>query len=213
MIVAKNCYFWSVFPQISCGGYLQNSSKFPKPHFFLTCTYFGGRRHGRNLPMAKATDGLAFGITRHCRIEGLPPMPPTPFLRGGVSVARGHLGISAAVCVFLSMGLWLRWRSVILKSSIYSPRSKQSGTHGWDRYSTEVEQLFFEYTKFMLWSHSIICSGWHGETSSIHGNALLSLALSISFSKMIQLLFFFATFNNELEKCHGTHAAFPQRCS
>ena len=28
--------------------------------------------------MAKATDGLAFGITRHCRIEGLPPMPPTP---------------------------------------------------------------------------------------------------------------------------------------
>ena len=78
MIVAKNCYFWSVFPQISCGGYPQNSSKFPKPHFLLTCTYFGGRRHGRNLPMAKATDGLAFGITRHCRIEGLPPMPPTP---------------------------------------------------------------------------------------------------------------------------------------
>ena len=28
--------------------------------------------------MAKATDGLAFGVTRHCRIEGLPPMPPTP---------------------------------------------------------------------------------------------------------------------------------------
>ena len=55
-----------------------NSSKFPKPHFLLTCTYFRGRRHGRNLPMAKATDGLAFGITRHCRIEGLPPMPPTP---------------------------------------------------------------------------------------------------------------------------------------
>ena len=78
MIVAKNCYFWSVFLQISCGGYPQNSSKFPKPHFLLTCTYFGGRRHGRNLPMAKATDGLAFGITRHCRIEGLPPMPPTP---------------------------------------------------------------------------------------------------------------------------------------
>ena len=77
MIVAKNCYFWSVFPQISCGGYPQNSSKFPKPHFLLTCTYFGGRRHGRNLPMAKATDGLAFGVTRHCRIEGLPPMPPT----------------------------------------------------------------------------------------------------------------------------------------
>ena len=68
MIVAKNYYFGSVFPQISCGGYPQNSSKFPKPHFLLTCTYFGGRRHGRNLPMAKATDGLAFGITRHCRI-------------------------------------------------------------------------------------------------------------------------------------------------
>ena len=78
MIVAKNCYFWSVFPQISCGGYPQNLSKFPKPHFLLTCTYFGGRRHGRSLPMAKATDGLAFGVTRHCRIEGLPPMPPTP---------------------------------------------------------------------------------------------------------------------------------------
>ena len=78
MIVAKNCYFWSVFPQISCGRYPPNSSKFPKPHFLLTCTYFRGRRHGRNLPMAKATDGLAFGITRHCRIEGLPPMPPTP---------------------------------------------------------------------------------------------------------------------------------------
>ena len=78
MIVAKNCYFWSVFPQISCGGYPQNLSKFPKPHFLLTCTYFGGRRHGRNLPMAKATDGLAFGVTRHCRIEGLPPVPPTP---------------------------------------------------------------------------------------------------------------------------------------
>ena len=78
MIVAKNCYFWSVFPQISCGGYPQNSSKFPKPNFLLTCTYFGGRRHGRNLAMAKATDGLAFGIigiTRHCRIEGLPPLP------------------------------------------------------------------------------------------------------------------------------------------
>ena len=73
MIVAKNCYFWSVFPQISCGGYPQNSSKFPKPHFLLTCTYFGGRRHGRNLPMAKATDGLAFGITRHCRIEARRP--------------------------------------------------------------------------------------------------------------------------------------------
>ena len=73
MIVAKNCYFWSVFPQISCGGYPQNSSKFPKPHFLLTCTYFGGRRHGRNLPMAKATDGLAFGITRHCRIKGYRP--------------------------------------------------------------------------------------------------------------------------------------------
>ena len=28
--------------------------------------------------MAKATDGLAFGVTRHCRIEGLPPVPPTP---------------------------------------------------------------------------------------------------------------------------------------
>ena len=74
MIVAKNCCFWSVFPQISCGGYPQNLSKFPKPHFLLTCTYFGGRRHGRNLPMAKATDGLAFGVTRHCRIEGLPPI-------------------------------------------------------------------------------------------------------------------------------------------
>ena len=33
--------------------------------------------------MAKATDGLAFGITRHCRIEGLPPVPPTPLLEGG----------------------------------------------------------------------------------------------------------------------------------
>ena len=88
MIVAKTCYFWSVFPQISCGGYPQNSSKFPKPHFLLTCTYFGGRRHGRNLPMAKATDGLAFGVTRHCRIEGLPPMPPTPKRRGCVSVLR-----------------------------------------------------------------------------------------------------------------------------
>ena len=78
MIVAKKCYFWSVFPQISCGRYPPNLSKFPKPHFLLTCTYFRGRRHGRNLPMAKATDGLAFGTTRHCRIEGLPPMPPTP---------------------------------------------------------------------------------------------------------------------------------------
>ena len=78
MIVAKICYFWTVFPQISCGRYPPNLSKFPKPHFLLTCTYFRGRRHGRNLPMAKATDGLAFGITRHCRIEGLPPMPPTP---------------------------------------------------------------------------------------------------------------------------------------
>ena len=83
MIVAKNCYFWSVFPQISCGRYPPNSSKFPKPHFLLTCTYFRGRRHGRHLPMAKATDGLAFGITRHCRIEGLPPMPPTPSVGGG----------------------------------------------------------------------------------------------------------------------------------
>ena len=78
MIVAKNCCFGTVFPQISCGRYPPNSSKFPKPHFLLTCTYFRGRRHGRNLPMAKATDGLAFGTTRHCRIEGLPPMPPTP---------------------------------------------------------------------------------------------------------------------------------------
>ena len=68
MIVAKKCYFWSVFPQISCGRYPPNLSKFPKPHFLLTCTYFRGRRHGRNLPMAKATDGLAFGTTRHCRI-------------------------------------------------------------------------------------------------------------------------------------------------
>ena len=68
MIVAKNCYFWSVFLQISCGRYPPNSSKFLKPHFLLTCTYLRGRRHGRNLPMAKATDGLAFGITRHCRI-------------------------------------------------------------------------------------------------------------------------------------------------
>ena len=59
MIVAKNCYFWSVFLQISCGRYPPNSSNFPKPHFLLTCTY---------LPMAKATDGLAFGLTRHCRI-------------------------------------------------------------------------------------------------------------------------------------------------
>ena len=78
MIVAKNCYFWSVFAQISGGGYPPNSSKFPQPQFLLTCTYFGGRRHGRSLPLAKATDGLAFGVTRHCRIEGLPPMPPTP---------------------------------------------------------------------------------------------------------------------------------------
>ena len=93
MIVAKNCYFWSVFPQISCGGYPQNSSKFPKPHFLLTCTYFGGRRHGRNLPMAKATDGLAFGITRHCRIEGLPPMPPTPMKQGSMDRAKGFTHI------------------------------------------------------------------------------------------------------------------------
>ena len=64
MIVAKNCYFWTVFPQILCGRYPPNSSNFPKPHFLLTCTYLRGRRHGRNLPMAKATDGLAFGITR-----------------------------------------------------------------------------------------------------------------------------------------------------
>ena len=77
MIVAKNCYFWSVFPQISCGGYPQNSSKFPKPNFLLTCTYFGGRRHGRNLPMAKATDGLAFGVTRHARARA-PNKPPNP---------------------------------------------------------------------------------------------------------------------------------------
>ena len=47
MIVAKNCDFWSVFPQISCGRYPPNSSKFPKPHFLLTCTYLRGRRHGR----------------------------------------------------------------------------------------------------------------------------------------------------------------------
>ena len=73
MIVAKKCYFWSVFPQISCGRYPPNLSKFPKPHFLLTCTYFRGRRHGRNLPMAKATDGLAFGTTRHCRIKGYRP--------------------------------------------------------------------------------------------------------------------------------------------
>ena len=73
MIVAKKCYFWSVFPQISCGRYPPNVSKFPKPHFLLTCTYFRGRRHGRNLPMAKATDGLAFGTTRHCRIKGYRP--------------------------------------------------------------------------------------------------------------------------------------------
>ena len=73
MIVAKNCDFWSVFLQISCGRYPPNSSKFPKPHFLLTCTYLRGRRHGRNLPMAKATDGLAFGTTRHCRIKGYRP--------------------------------------------------------------------------------------------------------------------------------------------
>ena len=46
MIVAKKCYFWSVFPQLSCGHYPPNPSKFPKPHFLLTCTYFRGRRHG-----------------------------------------------------------------------------------------------------------------------------------------------------------------------
>ena len=96
MIVAKNCYFWSVFPQISCGGYRQNSSKFPKPHFLLTCTYFGGRRHGRNPPMAKATDGLAFGITRHCRIEGLPPMPPTPELKARKEL-RGQCGYKVRI--------------------------------------------------------------------------------------------------------------------
>ena len=41
--------------------------------------------------MAKATDGLAFGITRHCRIEGLPPVPPTPSLPGGGGSVAGNL--------------------------------------------------------------------------------------------------------------------------
>ena len=77
MIVAKNCYFWSVFPQISCDGYPQNSSKFPKPHFLLTCTYFGGRRHGRNLPMAKAT----------CRWLGLRRNTALPDLRATAHAA------------------------------------------------------------------------------------------------------------------------------
>ena len=86
MIVAKKCYFWSVFPQISCGRYPPNLSKFPKPHFLLTCTYFRGRRHGRNLPMAKATDGLAFGTTRHCRIVACRPSRRP---------ARGHLGVTS----------------------------------------------------------------------------------------------------------------------
>ena len=93
MIAAKNCYFWSVFAQISGGGYPQNSSKFPQLHFLLTCTYFGGRRHGRSLPLAKATDALAFGITRHCRIEGLPPMPPTPMKQGSMDRAKGFTHI------------------------------------------------------------------------------------------------------------------------
>ena len=38
--------------------------------------------------MAKATDGLAFGLTRHCRIEGLPPVPPTP---RWVHVCKKHI--------------------------------------------------------------------------------------------------------------------------
>ena len=105
MIVAKNCDFWSVFPQISCGRYPPNSSKFPKPHFLLTCTYFRGRRHGRNLPMAKATDGLAFGITRHCRIEGLPPMPPTPGSEMCQAEAGHCLFLQGIVCQLT--GLWM----------------------------------------------------------------------------------------------------------
>ena len=43
--------------------------------------------------MAKATDGLAFGITRHCRIEGLPPMPPTPMKQGSMDRAKGFTHI------------------------------------------------------------------------------------------------------------------------
>ena len=57
----------------------------PKTSFFANLHLFRGSaawaEYGYMANMAKATDGLAFGITRHCRIEGLPPMPPTPKTR------------------------------------------------------------------------------------------------------------------------------------
>ena len=109
MIVAKNCYFWSVFAQISGGGYPPNSSKFPQPQFLLTCTYFGGRRHGRSLPLAKATDGLAFGITRHCRIEGLPPMPPTPAIWRSIGIGAAQRISEAKMLELCATTLQWRW--------------------------------------------------------------------------------------------------------
>ena len=60
----------------------------PKTSLFVNLHLFPGRRHGRNLPMAKATDGLAFGTTRHCRIvacrscgdlTGVTSDPPPPY--------------------------------------------------------------------------------------------------------------------------------------
>ena len=68
MIVAKNCDFWSVFPQISCGRYPPNSSKFPKPHFSPTCTYLRGRRslglrHNTALPDLRANPKRVWSTT------------------------------------------------------------------------------------------------------------------------------------------------------
>ena len=137
MIVAKNCYFWSVFPQISCGRYPPNSSKFLKPHFLLTCTYFRGRRHGRNLPMAKATDGLAFGITRHCRIKGYRPCR-RPLSKQGVKMRgaaqapatlnKRSVTLHKRVCN-AEQACVQRWTSVLERcTSVFATLHKRFGT-------------------------------------------------------------------------------------
>ena len=96
MIVAKKLLFLERFSSNFMRSVPSEFEQIPKTHFLLTCTYLRGRRHGRNLPMAKATDGLAFGITRHCRIVACRPCRRC---RGGSP--RGHQNPCNLQCILL----------------------------------------------------------------------------------------------------------------
>ena len=77
MIVAKKLRFLERFSSNFMRSVPPKFEQIPKTSLFVNLHLFPGRRHRRNLPMAKATDGLGLRHNTALPDSGVPPLPPT----------------------------------------------------------------------------------------------------------------------------------------